>query len=120
MKTHRILGILWLALCCNSVINLLRALMELHPTASGLWVAWFVFAGSCLLYVAGMVASIFLFRGARWARWLIALVAIQMVVFGPIASIVIQKSLPIWAAFSGVFALVSLVLLFLPRHEPVA
>jgi len=119
MKTHRLLGILWLALCCYSVFNLIRALLALHPTAAGLWVAWSVLAGSCLLYLTGIVASIFLFRGARWARWIIALIAVYMA-FGSIATVVIQKSLPIWAASYGVIALVSLGLLFLPRHEPAA
>jgi len=119
MKIHRILGIFWLALCCYSVFNLLRALLELHPTTGGLWVAWSVLAAFCVMYLAGIVASIFLFRGARWARWFIALVAL-LAAFGSIGTIVTQQSFPVWAVFSGVFAIVSLVLLFLPTHEPVA
>ena len=119
MKTHRILGILWLALCCYSCFNEFRALLALHPTAAGLWVAWSVLAGFCLMYLAGIVASIFLFRGARWARWVVALVA-TVVAFGCATYVVTQKTLPVWAASSGVFALISLPLLFLPRHEPVA
>ena len=117
MKIHRILGMLWLALSCYSSFNLLRVLVELHRTPGSMWVASCV---PCVVHLAGIVASIFLFRGARWARWVIALIAFYMVVFGPVASVLIQKSLPIRAACSGVFALVSIVLLFLPRHEPVA
>ena len=119
MKTHRILGILWLALCCYSTFNLLRALLELHPTDSGLWVAWFVFASSCLLYLVGIVASIFLFRGTSWARWFIAVVAVWMALFA-IAYIVTSKSFHVWSSISIVFAVVSIVLLFLPKHERVA
>jgi hypothetical protein len=119
MKTYRILGILWLANCCFCVFNLVRALLELHPTAGGLWVVWSVLAAFSLMYLAGIVASIFLYRGARWARWFIALVAV-LAAFGAFGTLVSQRSFPAWAVSSGVFALVSLVLLFLSRHEPVA
>jgi len=116
MKTHRILGILWFALCCYSVVNLLRALVELRATAGP---AWSVLAVSCLLYLAGIVASIFLFRGARWARWFIAVLAVWEA-FATTAYLVTSKSFHIWSGFCIVLAVVSLVLLFLPRHEPVA
>jgi hypothetical protein len=108
-----------LALCCYSVFNLLRALVELHPTAAGLWVAWYVLAGSCLLYLTGIAASIFLFRGARWARWFIAVLAVWEA-FSTTAYMVTSKSFHVWSGFCIVLAVVSLVLLFLPKHEPVA
>ena len=119
MKTHRILGILWLALCGYSAFNLFRGLLEIHPDAPGLWVALVWLGISCLLYLAGMTAAIFLFRGARWARWVIAPVAIFMALT-TIAYIVALKSFPIWAVIFVVISVVSLPLLFLPRHEPVA
>jgi hypothetical protein len=119
MKTYRILGILWLAYCGYCCFNEFRALLALHPTAAALWVVWSVLAGFCLMFMAGIVASIFLYRGARWARRVVALVAI-LIAFGWVAYIVTQKSLPVWAAGSVAFALISLPLLFLPRHEPVA
>jgi len=119
MKTYRILGILWLAFCCYYSFNECRALLALHPTAAGLWVAWFVLAGFFLVFMAGIVASIFLFRGARWARWFIGLIAI-FVVFSSICVIVTLRLLPMWTACSCVFALVSLVLLFSTRQKPVA
>jgi ABC-type sugar transport system permease subunit len=116
MKIHRILGILWLALCCYSVLNLLRALLEIPPTAGA---AWWVLVVDCLLYLVGIVASIFLFRGARWARWFIAVLAVWEA-FGTTAYLVISKSFHIWSGFCIVLAVVSLVLLFMPKHEPVA
>jgi hypothetical protein len=119
MKIHRFLGILWLALCCDSVFNLLRALLELHPSARGLWVAWSVLAGFCLVFLAGIVASIFLFRGANWARWFIVLLAMLESIYG-ITMIVRYRSFHLVNSVFFIVALVSLVLLFLPRHEPVA
>ena len=119
MKTHRILGILWLALCCYSVLNLLLALLEFHPNANRFWVAWSFLGGSCLLYLVGIGASIFLFRGARWARWFIAVLAVWEA-FSTTAYLVTSKSFHIWSGFCIVLGVVSLVLLFLPKHEPVA
>ena len=119
MKTYRILGILWLANCCFCVFNLAKALLGLHKTPGGIWAAGSVLVALCLMYLAGIVASIFLFRGANWARWFIALVAL-LVAFGAFGTMVSQRSLPAWAVSSGVFAVVSLVLLLLPRHGPVA
>ena len=108
-----------MAFCSYSVFNLLRALVELHPTAAGLWIAWFVLAGSCLLHLTGIAASIFLFRGAIWARWFIAVLAVWEA-FATTAYLVTSKSFHIWSGFCIVLAVVSLVLLFLPKHEPVA
>ena len=116
MKIHRILGILWLALCCYSVLNLLRALLEIPPTAGA---AWWVLVVDCLLYLVGIVASIFLFRGARWARWFIAVLAVWEA-FATTAYLVTSKSFHIWSGFCIVLAVVSVVVLFLPKHVPVA
>jgi hypothetical protein len=118
MKPHRILGILWAVYCCYGSFNLLRTLLSFHPTP-GQEVARYVLASFCLMNLAGIVASIFLFRGARWARWFVGLLAV-FVVLGSIASILSQRSLPVWTIGPSVFALVSLVILFLPRHEPAA
>jgi hypothetical protein len=118
VKTYRILGILWFAFCCYACFNELRAVLALHPTG-GIWPAWWVLAGFCLLYLAGIVASIFLFRGARWARWIVGLVAV-LVVLSSIAAIASQEALPVWAIGPGLIALVSLVVLFSSRHESVA
>ena len=70
--------------------------------SSGLWVAWSILAGFCLLDLAGIVASLFLFRGARWARWVIALIAV-VVILGCVAYVATQKSTSAWAHFFPVF-----------------
>ncbi len=119
MKTNRILGILWLALCGYSVFNLLRAIQGLHPTGAGLWLAWTVLAGTCLLYLFGMVAGVCLFRGANWARWYIAVLAVWEA-FSTAAYLVVSKSFHAWSGFCIALAVVTLALLFLPKHEPVA
>jgi hypothetical protein len=124
MKKHRILGILWAVYCCYSSFNLLREMLRLHPADQpDLWIAWSVLALLCLIDMAGIVASIFLFRGARWARWFVGSLA-GFVLFSGIAyfllQAVLQRPLPVFTIGPCVFALASLVILFLPRHEPVA
>ena len=93
------------------------------PGTTGLWPVWFVLAGFCLLDLAGIVASIFLYRGARWARWFIGLYAVFTVLSG-IAYMVMARSLHTYTVCIGasvcVFATMSVVLLLLPKHEPVA
>ena len=119
MKPHRILGILWAVFCGYSCFNLFPQLFSIHPTAAGLWFAWGVIAAMFLMDLTGVVASIFLFRGARWPRSVVGLIAVYTA-FGGIGFIIMTRSLPAWSVATSVFALVSLSLLLLPRHEPVA
>ena len=121
MKTHRILGILWLAFCGYSAVTQILQLSHLgisHPDK----ISSPLFLLACLvviLYLSGVVASWFLFRDASWARRFICLLAILCVIAG-IAQIVVFMSISIWGGISVAFALVSLVLLFLSRHESAA
>jgi hypothetical protein len=115
MKTYRILGFLWFALCFFGCCNF-GSFCGIQPTAP---FVWFIIALFCLLVFTGLVASIFLFFGKLWPRWIISLLAIVMGFF-IIASIVTSGSLGIATCLICAFALATPVLLFLPRHEPVA
>ena len=115
MKTYRILGILWFALCCFGSLNM-GSFRGIHPVAPFVWI---IIALYCLLIFAGLVASIFLVIGRFWPRWIISLLAIFVAFFG-IASIVTSGTFQILPCVICVFALATPVLLFLPRHEPVA
>jgi len=123
MKTYRILGILWLALCSFMAFLLIWRLCQLigfeltkfRPTLLFFKV---LFMG--LIYLAGVIVSIFLIRGARWARSFLGLFAVFNAIL-VIWSVVDDRPFSIcWADGLGLFALVSAVLLFWPRHEPVA
>ena len=117
MKTQRILGISWLAYC--SYFGLLLLWQILHglvlkarPTPD-LYLAIFV----CGAYLCGIVASIFLFRGARWARRVVGWVAALTLIAAVAQFITLSFS---WFALGvAIFALVSLGFLFMARHEPV-
>ena len=121
MKTQHILGILWLALCSFTGLTLLWQLSHIfvsdlskfRPTPD-LYLAVLL----CLAYLAGAVASVFLFRGARWARRFVGLIA-ALSVIACIGQIIAFRSLPHWAGIFGVIALGSAVVLFWPRHETV-
>jgi hypothetical protein len=121
MRSYHILGILWFAFCGYSGISQvaqLSYLAMLHPDAFSSP----LFLLACLvslLLLSGVVASWFLFRNALWARRFIRLIAFLCVIAG-IAQIVAFKTISVWHGMFVIFAFVSVVLLFLPRHEPVA
>ena len=121
MKTYRVLGILWLAFCGYSGISQILQLLHLgisHPDD----ILSPIFLLACLvsiLLLSGVVASWFLFRDALWARRFIGLIALLCVIAG-IAQIFSFRTISVWGGISVAFALVSVVLLFWPRHEPVA
>jgi hypothetical protein len=116
MKIYRILGILWLALCCFTCFNLLRSFSTIQPVAPIVWVL-LVF-----LWAAGFGwhcgEHIFVSWGF-WARWIISSLAVFMAFVG-IASILTSRSLSITNAAVCAFALVTPVLILLPKREPVA
>jgi hypothetical protein len=113
-----------LIFCGYGLFNDLKELLSLSfPSNEGLWQVRCVLAAFCLLDLAGVAASLFLFRGARWARWFIGLFAIFKMVCG-IIYMVMAKSPHTYTVYIiacvCVFAAVSVVLLLLPKHEPVA
>jgi hypothetical protein len=112
MKTHHVLGSLWLLLCSCVGFSLLWQLF--HSGSSSTATVVYVVVG-CLLYLSGALASIFLIRGARWARIFVGLVAALTIIV-----LMIQRPLPWGVIAVVVFAFASVVLLFWPRHEPVA
>ena len=73
----------------------------------------------CLVSSFAVVASCFLIRGARWARIFIGLFAMLLLLLS-IVQIFQGMVLSVFDGICVVFALVSIVLLFLPRHEPVS
>ena len=120
MKTQRILGILWLALCGLMVIIwpwkfrfIFSASLFSYPAAS-----LFQAFATILLSSFGAVASFHLCRGARWARIAIGILALV------VGSFLIWNSWEAgwkWPAdyCAGIFALASAVILLFPRRHAV-
>jgi hypothetical protein len=79
------------------------------------WIATIV----CLSYLAGAVAGFYLFRGAKWARGFVGFIAILIVIATTALSVAL-KSVPILCGVIGVFAIVTVVLLLLSRHDTAA
>ena len=117
MKIERTLGTLWLGSFIAGPCYWLWAFVEkCAPAYDGIH-AWL-----SLLCLFGAVASIFLLRSAKWARFSIGIIALFFAV-GVIWDIWQRGWM--WRdkwADNGmcVFSRVSIVLLFVPRHEPVA
>jgi len=122
MKTYRILGIIWFGLFSYGGLQLLWLLMDTFfaPNSKAPLVANLLPICLCLGMLAGAVASIFLFlRGAWWARIYTGLFLCLRLVHGIVQYF--QGFRPsVMGYIVDVIALVSVVLLFWPRHEPVA
>ena len=113
MKIQRILGIPWLALFSfillvwvwQFVAGADRGDLKLHAILIP-------------IFLFGAIASFCLFRGARWARIAIGIIALLIAV---LVTWFFLKSGWHWPDGSlGVFALASVVILLWPKHEPVA
>jgi hypothetical protein len=117
MKTHHILGILWLALCSAVTISMLGWLRQLLSQSEfrltpNLLLASFMFVA----YLTGAIASLFLLRGAVWARTAVGIVAVLSVI-ACISQFIAMGRLSAFAGALGICALASLApLLFPPRH----
>jgi len=116
MKTHHILGILWLILCSVVTISAcgwLRNLLSAHDFSLtlNLILASFMVAA----YLAGAVASVFLCRGLAWAWILVGIIAVLSIV-ACIAQLVATGRLSAFAAVLGICAVASLVPLWSPRR----
>lgn len=111
MKTQRILGILWFALFSSILVMWFWQFTEKPDSGY-----FRVFMSP--VFLLGAVASIFLFRGARSGRFTIGVIA--LCISGLVIVEIVDSFLSWQDGCLGLFALVSVVLLFRPRHEPVA
>lgn len=122
IQAHRILGTLWMAVCGSSGIPLLWSLLRdaiLFPKIFFISSYLYLPTLLCLLYLAGAVAGIFLFRGAWWARWFVGMIAVMTFI---VTTAMIVKQGPIAQLYYIVsfFEIVSVSAIILPRYEPVA
>ena len=116
MKTYRILGILWMALCGFPGVLILWTLLHdaiFHPKVLSL-PRFYLFILVCLSYLAGGLAGSSLFRGAQGARRFVGLIAVLILIV-TIAQFVACGSLALAGGVVSVLALVSVVLLLLER-----
>lgn len=119
MKTNHVLGILWLALCSWFSISLLWVLSRIYISDFRATPDLFLDIGMCLISLLAVVASIFLFRDARWARFLMSIVAVFFLA-SCIVHLITFRSPSIWSAAIGIFALVSIILFLFPGRKVAA
>jgi len=121
-KPHRVLGILWLIFCGYFGITMLWRMRHEFSHYPNIRLIEYVGDLICLMYLAGIVASIFLLRGATWARIVIGVVAlVTSSVF--IALLVFAHSSTVPGSVVGVlalFAFTSGILLLFPRRHAAA
>ena len=117
--THKILGILWMAICGYFCVSLsLATYYIIKNTASNPdWVLFFV-----LLNLVGTVASVSVFRGSRWGRMIVGVVALLIVTASVMEVFAWFNSAPL--SFVGItfdiFALASAGVLLFSRKYAMA
>jgi hypothetical protein len=74
--THKILGILWMAICGYFSASLVQGLYERHPDRFDTLCIDLFFV---LLFLAGAVAGFFLLIRAGWARIVVSVIALLTV-----------------------------------------
>ena len=114
MKAHRVLGVLWMALCGFLGIAFLWILSRafiFHPQVLAS-PRFYIPTLLCLLYLAGAVAGLFLFRGASLARGFVGVVAV-LIVMATIAMVFV-RGLPWACGIISILAILSVVRLFFP------
>ena len=120
MKTTlKILGILWMAICGYFCVSLSLATYYIikHTASDPYLVLFFV-----LLNLVGAVASVYVFRGSRWGRMIVGVVAILTVTASVMGVFAWFNSPPFSLVGIGfdIFALVSAgVLLFSRKYAVV-
>ena len=118
MRIQRTLSILWLVPFIGApCFWLWQFLNKSAPAYDG------IHALHSLVCLLGIVASIFLFQGARWARFALALLALYFAVGVFVWEILAQGWMRVDKLADDalfVFSLVTVALLIFPRREPVA
>src|SRR5258708_24794038 len=118
-KAHRALGIAWMPVCIFVVALAARPLPHLYllydyrpsPEFCLLVLTW-------ALYLAGAVASGFLFRGAAWARRFMSAVAVLSLILCALGLAAgLRHSLIILAVFVGTLSVVTLIVLLFSKAQ---
>lgn len=125
MRTYqildRILGVYWLLFCSFYGAFMVWEICHVFaisqsPQEDSVWIrVMSVSILICLVYFVGVVASVFLLRGASWARKSVGFVAITVVLFA-----IANWSLDVWTVVRGAFALASACCLLIPRGAAAA
>ena len=117
--THKILGILWMAICGYFSASLVQGLYERHPDRLDTLCIDLFFV---LLFLAGAVAAFFLLIRAGWARIVVSVVALLTVTASVMGFFAWFNSAPF--SFVGIafdiFALASAGVLLFSRKYAVA
>jgi hypothetical protein len=126
MDINSIIGITWFALCshgfihgCRAGIGQIRGPRRIRVPKSAKPLFWSAYAFYCLLFLAGIAASISLFLGgSSWARWLIGLVVIVELfkainlLYASVTLVTLRKPRILKTWIILIVSLISLALLF--------
>ena len=117
--THKIVGMLWMAICGYFFATLVQGVYEAPPDRFDTLAISLFFV---LLYLAGAITSFYLLIGAKWARFVLSVVALLTVTASVLGLFAFFNSPPF--SFVGIafdiFALASAGVLLFARKYVVA
>jgi hypothetical protein len=113
--TNRVLGVLWLAGCLLSF----NTVCHQHPTVSGGRTVLAMSMSALFIYAAGVVGSVFLFRGAKLGRSIVRMLALLMAIacLAQVLSFGMAAQWRVWCGVVSVFSLVTIWLLHVPEDK---
>ena len=117
--TNHILGILWIALCGFFCISLSLATYHIITATSYRLDNLAIIAFFVLLYLTGTVASFYLFRGSRWGRIVVGIVALLTVMASVMGFFAFFNAAPysvVGVTFDVLAFASACILLFSRRH----
>jgi hypothetical protein len=112
MKSHHVFGVLWLLFCSFFALDMVAIFFRLyssHKLGSPLYVCLGIIA-TAFLWV-GIGASIFLIRGAVWAKRFIGFIAV-LCLLGCAGHFLAYGYVSEWQLLESAFSLVSVFVLF--------
>ena len=99
--THKVVGILWMAICAYFVGTRVQGISEVHPHRFETLAINLFFI---LLYYGGAFVSFYVLTGARWARIALAVIALLTVSASLVGLFAYFNSLPFSAIGLGVLS----------------
>ena len=116
MSTQRLLGTLWMVVCGIPGIVYFWMLFvhDIFYKNVFHWPRFYLGVSLCLLYLAGAVAGVFLFCGARWARRFAGSIA-ALIATATLVGFIECQALPLFYYIVGLFSIALLMFFFVQR-----
>jgi hypothetical protein len=117
-RSHRILGLLWMAGCLWSLSTIGRQFVPANSYVMGNGPVFYTSLLAICIYGSGLLGGAFLTRGLKLGTRIVRMMAL-LFLFICVAQVLATGGLPLWRGWCGIFAVFCLVSLWLLRPSKV-